>query len=334
MNIKLSIIIIGYNIEGYVNKCLNSIFKQDLTSTEVIFVDDGSTDNTATIVKNIFTGKINVKYIFQKNQGANSARLTGYKNSKGKYITFIDGDDEISDNYLKVIGDYLDKEFDIITYNYLTNNSGFKFINKKYEIGNWNGYTFLEKILLSKIPHYLWNKIYKRQFLKDINFQNIPKITMGDDIVANVFLVSKMPNVLSIPDQLYIYNYSNTSVSRFFNPKFLELIKMLNEIQKILKENNIYIRYYKCVEYQYFRVFVYYVVNNKSDSSIPYEIYKKYKSQNIIIKNNKYIKDWLKQMNVKEKILLYLYLLNYNVGKKCSNIYLKIKGVNIYEKGK
>lgn len=94
-----SIVIPAYNREKVITRAIDSILKQTIDDYEIIVVDDGSSDNTEKVVKAYSTNKI--KYILQENQGATSARNTGIVNSKGKYISFLDSDDEWMTNMLE-----------------------------------------------------------------------------------------------------------------------------------------------------------------------------------------------------------------------------------------
>lgn len=99
-----SIIIPVFNSEKYLGQCLDSIICQSFSDFEVILVDDGSTDNSATICKAYSSRDDRIKYIHQNNTGTSSARNTGIDASNGKYITFIDNDDcWVSDKALQEI---------------------------------------------------------------------------------------------------------------------------------------------------------------------------------------------------------------------------------------
>jgi glycosyltransferase involved in cell wall biosynthesis len=91
----ISIIIPCYNTERYIGKCLNSVVKQTYKSIEVIVVDDGSSDDSASIVEQYCKNDLRFRLIKQRNGGASSARNTGLCKSKGKYITFLDSDDTL-----------------------------------------------------------------------------------------------------------------------------------------------------------------------------------------------------------------------------------------------
>lgn len=85
-----SVIIPVYNGENYIQEALESVFQQDYQALEVIVIDDGSTDKTQEIIKNT---NLNIKYVYQENQGASAARNHGLKIAQGKYIAFLDADD-------------------------------------------------------------------------------------------------------------------------------------------------------------------------------------------------------------------------------------------------
>ena len=96
MNYDISVIVPVYNGEKYIEKCFESIKNQTIKNIEVIFVNDGSTDNSKQILDNIkkVNKGVNVKIIHQENKGPGSARNTGIINASGKYIGFVDIDDK------------------------------------------------------------------------------------------------------------------------------------------------------------------------------------------------------------------------------------------------
>lgn len=321
----LSLIVIGYNVEKYVKNCLESIINQSNDNIEIIFIDDGSTDNTKNIVKKLFLKNENFKYFYQKNAGANRARINGYLKAKGKYIGYVDGDDELEKNYINTIMCNLSENPDLIQFNYKINDNNLIIKNERFVCKNYDNYDFLRDLMILKIPHYLWNKVYKKEFLDKINFSKIPNITMGDDIVANVYLGANKPKVKSINDILYVYYFRKSSVSRVFNDKFLELNTMLDEIEIILKNKKIFFEFYKELEFQYYRVFLHYVVESKTNSEIIEKLYQKYKLKKINKFKNNYIMLDLKKQHISKKILLLLYEKKYSYGKKISNLYLKLR---------
>ena len=105
-NLLLSIIIPAYNVEKYIGECLDSLTRQNFNASlyEVIIINDGSTDSTEKIALE-YSSKYNyIKVFSQTNQGVSIARNTGLKIATGKYVTFLDSDDFVSDNiYINII---------------------------------------------------------------------------------------------------------------------------------------------------------------------------------------------------------------------------------------
>ena len=108
---KFSIIVPVYNVEKYVNKCLDSIFNQTFKDFEVIVVNDGTQDNSMDIVK-----KYNVTIINQENKGLSEARNNGVKKAKGDYIIFVDSDDYIEKDLLMKINESTKNNPDLVRF--------------------------------------------------------------------------------------------------------------------------------------------------------------------------------------------------------------------------
>lgn len=117
-NIKVSIIVPVYNVEKYLNECLESAVKQTLNNIEIIIVNDGSTDNSLSIIKEYESKYNNIKVINQTNKGQSEARNVGLSVSNGEYIYFLDSDDYIE---LTMMEDLFklakNKDLDIVHFN-------------------------------------------------------------------------------------------------------------------------------------------------------------------------------------------------------------------------
>lgn len=99
---KLSIIVPVYNVEKYLERCINSLINQDIDDKEyeIIMVNDGSTDNSKAIADLLVEKHDNISLYCQENQGLSGARNTGIEHAKGKYLMFVDSDDYLKDNSL------------------------------------------------------------------------------------------------------------------------------------------------------------------------------------------------------------------------------------------
>lgn len=113
---RLSIIIPVYNVEKYLCKCLDCCVKQDIPKDEyeIIVVNDGSPDNSQKIIDEYASKYSNIIPFVKENGGLSSARNSGLKIAKGEYVWFVDSDDYISNNALKVIFPHLDQKNNII----------------------------------------------------------------------------------------------------------------------------------------------------------------------------------------------------------------------------
>jgi glycosyltransferase involved in cell wall biosynthesis len=110
-NTLATVIIPTYNRENFIKDTIESVFAQTYKNWELIIIDDGSNDNTQSIVKSFKDERI--RYIWQKNSGLNAARNTGIKNSRGEYISFLDSDDIWEPEKLAKQVEILDKKPDI-----------------------------------------------------------------------------------------------------------------------------------------------------------------------------------------------------------------------------
>jgi len=97
---EISIIVPVYKVEEYISACVNSILNQTFKDFELILIDDGSPDNCGKICDDFVRKDVRVRVIHQENQGLSGARNAGMDNATGKYITFVDSDDIVSENFL------------------------------------------------------------------------------------------------------------------------------------------------------------------------------------------------------------------------------------------
>ena len=132
---KVSVIVAAYNLENEIEKCLQSLHEQTMAETEFLIIDDGSTDNTATVIKN-YLNKVNdarFKYLYKQNGGQSDARNYGLNYATGEYIWFVDGDDTVvgTNSLQKLYQHAHDNNLDILVFNFKFNNKwNDKYANK------------------------------------------------------------------------------------------------------------------------------------------------------------------------------------------------------------
>lgn len=223
---KLSVVVPMYNSEKYIERCINSIIVQDIKDTEVILVNDGSTDKTKYIAEKYVEKHKNIKLIDkEKNEGLSAARNTGIKNATGEYIVFIDSDDEINNGMFKSMYELGKKSnSDLVMCSYLRKYKDFDVevkanIKEDYVIYNRSDIekniipTFVENTEYGY--YYAWNKLYKKKFLEEHNILFREKIKFGEDWFLNLEVFDKI-NIFSYINKPY-YNYFDNMGSQSKN---------------------------------------------------------------------------------------------------------------------
>lgn len=223
--VKISIIVPVYNSEKYLSRCIDSILNQTMKDFELILINDGSTDNSLSILKNYELKDSRIRVIDQKNVGVSKTRNKGIKLANGDYITFIDNDDTIKSDYLEkflsFIGDY-----DMVIGGYQRVDSNGNIISEfRLKDSLWAKYTFITP----------WARIYKKKFLIDNNIKFLTS-PIGEDVYFNL-------NIYNKTDSIKIVNYvgyewlnnldsvSNT-VHKGFNDK-VDIVKFLDSLYSI-----------------------------------------------------------------------------------------------------
>lgn len=168
----LSVIIPVYNAQKYLDRLLNCIISQLNKQFELIFVDDGSLDNGYNILRTYADQYSEIVLCQQKNNGAASARQLGLDNARGEFVTFIDSDDIVRDNYFQYVLQLLncEQKFDMYVLSYQTYFSSKNIMPRINEKKIYNsGKEYVKAVFDEKIigDAALWNHIYSRKFLKD-----------------------------------------------------------------------------------------------------------------------------------------------------------------------
>ncbi len=213
-DILLSIIIPVYNLELYIERCLNSLINQISENVEIIIVNDGSTDKSAKICEKYCSKYPYIKYIYQNNAGVSNARNNGLKLAKGKYIEFVDGDDYLLPNSIPailnkiklnnpdiIVGDYIKfyDEVDFIKEKKLDTNIILNIENSSYPeniINLTNNNLFNSS---------LWCNIFRLDIINknNIRFIETVKYTEDLDFCLKAFFYCKKVNVLT--NKIYAY---------------------------------------------------------------------------------------------------------------------------------
>lgn len=205
---KVSVIVPVYNVEAYIERCLQSIREQTLNDIEIIVVDDCTPDNSMTIVEHCAKEDNRIKIIkHEYNKGIMCTRQTGYMAATGEYITFCDSDDYLPINAIELLyNEAIKTEADIVSGNYLhilVNGKTEKWTNElKY--GN-DKKSALKSLLLGELTHCLWSKLFKRELLQDYQYQIFEHFTNCEDGCLFYQLIDNTKKIIQINDCVYNY---------------------------------------------------------------------------------------------------------------------------------
>lgn len=220
MNKKISVIVAIYNVENFLNKCIDSIIKQSYNNIEIILVNDGSTDNSKEICDKWAEKDNRIKIINKLNGGLSDARNMGIEKSSGEYICFIDGDDYIDkDMIFKMFKAIRENEAEISICNryhvFENGNTFIKFEQKEKEIIMTSEEAIFQMNSFKSFDMSACTKMFKRELFEDIEF---PKGKISEDFYVMYKLFDKADKIVSISDPLYFYYQRNGSITK--NKKF------------------------------------------------------------------------------------------------------------------
>ena len=174
MNNLISIIIPVYNVEKYLDKCINSVVNQSYTNLEIILVNDGSTDNSPAICNKWADKDSRIKVINKANGGLSDARNAGLIAASGTFVAFIDSDDYIEpDMYEKLINTIHQAESDIALckFRYVYETEQYSVCSAdSFDITEYTTFDAMSSLIDDRIKQVVWNKLYKVELIKDIMF--------------------------------------------------------------------------------------------------------------------------------------------------------------------
>ncbi|MGL6058973.1 MAG: glycosyltransferase family 2 protein [Culicoidibacterales bacterium] len=328
MNPQVSVIIAAYNIEKYIDKCIESIVNQTLRKIEVIVVNDGSTDSTLEIIKGK-AGKDNrIKIVDKQNAGLIEARKSGLAVAKGEYLLFVDGDDWLELEALDVLYKKATSDnYDIVCYNAYWSFDDYK--EKVRTFSDSCGKDYLENLFLSQIKPAIWAKFIKKSYIETNEIEFASHISYAEDLATVASLLMHNPKVGFEKANLYNYYQRENSISKTITPNILrDLEEAVRIIGMNLKKNKLYDIYENAYKYMIFEHMIYHTtikLTNENKLDI-IELYKKYEKEKFYKHKNRYIKAEFNKQPIAAKIRLYLYAHKYSYGRTFDKIRKIIKG--------
>ena len=286
----VSIIVPVYNVEKYIAQCIESLLNQTYKNCEFIFVNDGTKDNSVSIIKKYIRVDNRIKLVNQKNKGVSAARNNGLKKAQGDFIIFVDSDDYLANDYVEYMLNLVEK-----------NKSDFAFSTKSYkEYNELQTSTIIEKnissdeavatLLSPDVTVGCWNKIYRKSFIDKNNIKFLTNLYYGEGLQFIIDCSISAKNVAISNKKVYYYrkNNVNSATTKYSNEKFHNGEKSLDLIKsKInIKNDKIKSMYLLHLSTFYLGAIVKIIENDK------------------LIENQDDYKNWMKKIKINLKYIL------------------------------
>ncbi len=237
----ISVIVPIYNVESYLEECLESIVGQTYAKLEIILVDDGSTDSSGDICEEWKSKDNRIQVIHQANGGLSRARNAGLAVAKGEYIAFVDSDDfvhpQMYERMLEVLKktqadmalcrEYAFEDGESVDLALLHEEATFEIEDREQHLLH-----FCEKF--SGVVTWAWNKLYRRTLLQGLLFE---PDTIQEDILFSATVASGVNRVVRVDERLYFYRQRKESLMNCVNPeRFMQCAEVAEKEFYLLRE--------------------------------------------------------------------------------------------------
>lgn len=243
---KVSVIVPFFNVEKYIDRCLNSLINQTLRDIEIIVVNDGSEDNSKSIVERYMP---KIRYFEKENGGLSSARNYGMRYATGEYIAFLDSDDYIEKNmYEEMYKKAKEDNADLVECDFIwqwEEKSKIKYDKRKK-------YKSREEMM--KKPRVVaWNKLIKREIIKKNNIK-FPEGLIYEDLEFFYKILPFVKKISYIEKFFVHYMQRESSISNMQTEKNIDIFRILNNISDFYRKMGIYDNYKKQLKYMNVRI--------------------------------------------------------------------------------
>ncbi len=300
---KVSLIIPVYNVENYIEKCLNSVVNQTLKDMEVIIVNDGSKDLSKQKIQKYLEKYPWIKYLEKENGGLSDARNYGMPYATGKYIAFLDSDDYVEETMYEEMYNIAEKEnADMVDCDFVWEypNRKRKDIGKIYKT---------KKEMIEKCRVVAWNKIIKREILEKTKIK-FPVGLRYEDMEFFYKLVPYINKVSFIKKCFVHYVQRENSIANTQNVRTKEIFIILDNVISYYKEKGLYDEYRDELEYIYVKFLL--CSSLKRISKIAEKKERKQAQKETWDNINKKFPNWRKNPILKKKNLKNLYIKSNN----------------------
>ena len=224
-----------YNADKFIRKCIASILCQSFSDFEIVLVDDGSQDDSASIIREYEEKYDIIKGVFKKNGGVSSARNEGIKVATGKYLVFVDADDEVKEDYLAQLYKY--SQFDYVISGIINRYTNLKKIEDSKDLSSMLKDSKGEKI--NELPkeffirgfiHTCCGKLYKLEIVQKHNIR-FPEVRLSEDSFFNIEYLKhiKKWKIVESANYIYIHRKSDENATAKWGKKDIDIYIRLHE---------------------------------------------------------------------------------------------------------
>ena len=232
MTEKITVIVPVYNVENYLEKCLDSLINQTYKNIEIIVINDGSTDNSGEICQEYAQKDNRIVYIEKENGGLSDARNVGLDKMTGSYVTFIDSDDWIEQDYIETLyKKIVEYQADIAVGNYYSYNEDeetyyFHIYGDSYYEKVYDNISIFENLYESQEMKSFalisaWGKLYKAKLFDYLRFD---KGKLGEDGYFNQKMYLSVNKVVYLNKGLYAYRQRSGSITNTWTEKWMHAL--------------------------------------------------------------------------------------------------------------
>lgn len=232
---KLSIVVPVYNVEKYLNQCIDSILEQTFTDFELIIVDDGSTDQSGNICDKYAQVDQRILVMHTENRGVVTARRTGVNCARGEYTAFVDSDDWLDpDLYSCIFANVGNIDVDVLACRYMSRAAGCAETTSLrpgyYDRKDLESFVFPQMMYDMFADRYhiapsLCDKLFRTELLKEVYKGVDPAVTLGEDAVCTYPCIARASSLLVIENSAcYHYREGHTSMVNSYDIRLLQRV--------------------------------------------------------------------------------------------------------------
>lgn len=258
---KVTIIVPVYNVEKYLDRCMNSLLNQTLKDIEIIMVDDGSPDNCPKMCDDYANKDSRIKVIHKQNAGLGYARNSGLEIATGEYVAFVDSDDYVEfDMYEKLYNAAKTSQVEMVLCGFYRDKQGLRseglVVNMPEEEKIIDSREDYITNLVGQMPevyhsmfygYAVWNILFSNDVIKKhhIRFKS-ERVYLSEDILFQIEYAANIQKVLLCPMPLYNYCLNQGSLTTHYDPKrYDKAVVLYNKLKEELVELNVSVNNFK-----------------------------------------------------------------------------------------